>query len=165
MHSRYSQFGAVNPRCHKVKSSRVKPPRARESIFSPGGGSQPPSCLPWSRSPSASQPLRSLCLRSFTPYSIQALRVEGSRGRPGDSWQPLQEPLRVPAAVPEPSPLPRLPPRRFTLRAAPGWEAPAARWAPPYRREPRCTPPPPSPLEVAPPRLPGRILTAIFTRC
>lgn len=46
-----------------------------------------------------------------------------------------------------------------------GWEAAAGRWAPPYRREPRCTPPPPSPLEVTPPRLPGRILIAIFMRC
>lgn len=127
--SRYSQFVAVNPRCHKVKSSRVKPPRAGESMFSPlqeGKAAARPS-LPVPLSERLSAPVRSLCLRSFTPCSIQALRGKGSRGRPGDSPQPLEEPLQMPAAVPEPEPSPLPDCRRGDSPCEPGWVGSARR--------------------------------------
>lgn len=56
-------------------------------MFSPGGGSQPPACLPRSRPPSSSASVRSLFLHSFTPSSIQALRVKGEP-EPGSAEEP-----------------------------------------------------------------------------
>lgn len=104
----------------------MKPQRARESMFSPEGGSQPPASLPWSRSPRASQPLCAPSSSAHLLHQHPGTSGEGG-GRPRDPPpRPLEEPLQAPAAAPEPSPLPQLLPRKFTSRAAAGKQQPGA---------------------------------------
>lgn len=85
----------------------------------------------------------------------------GAAERPCSAALVGGEPFRIAAAAPEPSAQPGCrrgnAPRELRLEAAPG--------AGHLLIGESCTPPPPNPLEVTPPRLPGRILIAIFTRC